>query len=59
MIQYVVKYYNCVMLCSHITVVFLQRGDRPLLYAVRRGSEDMVKFLVEKGAYVNVVDWVS
>ena len=39
--------------------MFPQLGRTPLSYAVGSGSEDMVKFLVEKGANVNVVDQVS
>ena len=39
--------------------MFPQGGDTPLHQAVMHGSEDMVKFLVEKGANVNVVDHVS
>ena len=39
--------------------MFPQDGDTPLSYAVGSGSEDMVKFLVEKGANVNGVNEVS
>ena len=39
--------------------MFPQCGDTPLHCAVVRGSEDMVKFLVEKGANVNVGEHVS
>ena len=39
--------------------MFPQDGDTPLHCAVERGSEDRVKFLVEKGANVNVVNHVS
>ena len=39
--------------------MFPQDGKTPLHQAVIHGSEDMVKFLVEKGADVNVVDHVS
>ena len=39
--------------------MFPQLGQTPLHWAVERGSEDVVKFLVEKGANVNVVDHVS
>ena len=39
--------------------MFQQGGRTPLYWAVEIGSEDLVKFLVEKGANVNVVDRVS
>ena len=45
--------------CYHITVVFPQGGDTPLHCAVESGREDVVKFLVEKGANVNAVNNVS
>ena len=39
--------------------MFPQDGDTPLHWAARRGKEDVVKVLVEKGADVNAVNSVS
>ena len=39
--------------------MFQQGGNTLLHWAVESGSEGMVKFLVDKGANVNVVDHVS
>ena len=39
--------------------MFPQGGQTPLHWAVERDREDIVKFLVEKGANVNVVNKVS
>ena len=39
--------------------MFPQGDDTPLHVALRSGSEEIVKFLIEKGADVNAKDQVS